>query len=184
MTSSRELVILDSCFDLFEAEASVFGCGRTPTTRMDLAITSTRCGLRRRSCAAGSTTSGRPRGEGLGIPSPHLGCHGGNVDIISRPLYLPVNCSVSLRAYVCGFLGDDSRNCFRILTCSAVDTRLSSVYEVLGRRSQFLRAGGFLEMFSGLSPYSAQCLVRPWIQVASVYGEFHVFLRELVDYGS
>ena len=37
---------------------------------MDLAITSTRCGLRRRSWAAGSTMRGRPRGEGLGIPSP------------------------------------------------------------------------------------------------------------------
>ena len=88
MTSSRELVVLDSCSDLFEAEAGVFGCGRTPSTRMDLAITSTRCFLRRRSW--------RLRGEGLGIPSPHLGCHGGNVDIISRPLYLAVNCSVSL----------------------------------------------------------------------------------------
>ena len=32
-----------------------------------------RCGLRRRSWAAGSTTSGRLRGEGLGIPSLHLG---------------------------------------------------------------------------------------------------------------
>ena len=29
--------------------------------------------------------------------------------------------------------------------------------------SQFPRAGGFLEMISGLSPYSAQCLVRHWI---------------------
>ena len=96
MTTSRELVILDSCFDLFEAEASVFGCGRTPTSRMDPANTSTRCGLRRRSWAAGSMTSGRLRGEGLGIPSHHLGCHGGNVDFFSRPLYLAVNCSVSL----------------------------------------------------------------------------------------
>ena len=73
MTSSRELAVLDSCFDLFEAKARVFGCGRTSSSRMDLAITSTRCGLRRRSWAAGSTTSGRLRGEGLGIPSPHLG---------------------------------------------------------------------------------------------------------------
>ena len=74
----------------------MFGCGRTPTSRTDLAITSTRCGLRRRRWAAGSTTSGRLRSEGLGIPSPHLGCHGGNVDIVSRLLYLAVNCSVSL----------------------------------------------------------------------------------------
>ena len=47
-----------------------------------------------------------PRGEGLGIPSPHLGCHGGpvtggpvrawNAFFISRSLYLAVYCSVSL----------------------------------------------------------------------------------------
>ena len=30
MTSSRELVLLDSCFDLFQVEASVFGCGSDP----------------------------------------------------------------------------------------------------------------------------------------------------------
>ena len=33
------------------------------------------CGLRRMSWVAGSMMSGRPRGEGLGIPSPHLGCY-------------------------------------------------------------------------------------------------------------
>ena len=42
---------------------------------MDLPNTSTRCALRRRSWLAGSMMRGRPRGEGLGIPSPHLGCH-------------------------------------------------------------------------------------------------------------
>ena len=104
LTSSRELVILDSCFDLFEAEASVFGCGRTPTTRMDLAITSTRCGLRRRSWAAGFTTSGL-----------FFLCSGG--------LWI-----VSV---------------FSAMLGSTVDTSF-----------------------------------------ASVYGEFHVFLGELVNYGS
>ena len=35
------------------------------------------------------------------------------------------------------------------------------------------------------SPCTAQCLVRLWIQVfASVYGDFHVFLRENVIHGS
>ena len=37
---------------------------------------------------------------------------------------------------------------------------MASVYEVMGRSSQFLRAGGLLEMTSGLSPYSALSLVR------------------------
>ena len=41
-------------------------------------------------------------------------------------------------------------------------------------------------MTSGLFPYSAQCLVFSGTYSASVYGVigFHVFLRELVDYGS
>ena len=65
-TSSGELVVLDSCFDL--VEAGVFGRGRTPSSRMDLPSTSMRCALRRRSWLAGSTTSGRLGGEGLGIP--------------------------------------------------------------------------------------------------------------------
>ena len=75
MTSSRALVILHSCFDLLEVEESVFLRGRTLSTLVDLPNTSTRCALRRRSWLAGSMMRGRPRGEGLGIPSPHLGCH-------------------------------------------------------------------------------------------------------------
>ena len=72
-TSSRRLVVLVSSFDL--VEAGVLGCGQTPSTLVDLPNTVMRCALRRRSCIAGSMMRGRPRGEGLGIPSPHLGCH-------------------------------------------------------------------------------------------------------------
>ena len=63
-TSSGELVVLDSCFDL--VEAGVFGRGWTPSTRMDLPSTPMRCALRRRSWLAGSTTSVRLWGVGLG----------------------------------------------------------------------------------------------------------------------
>ena len=72
-TSSRELIVLDSCFDL--VEVGVSGRGQTPSTLVDLPNTATRCTLRCRSWLAGSMMRGRPRGEGLGITSPHLGCH-------------------------------------------------------------------------------------------------------------
>ena len=86
-----------------------------------------------------------------------------NVDIISRPLYLAVNCSVSLASE--HTFADFWEMIPGIVSafyapCSAVDTRMASVYEVMGRSSQSLRAGGFLEMTSGLSPYSALSLVQ------------------------
>ena len=80
-TSSSWLVVLDSCFDL--VEAGVHRRGRTPSTR------AVRCALRRRSWLAGSTTSGRLGSEGLGIPSPHLGCHGGPGEEVSTSARRP-----------------------------------------------------------------------------------------------
>ena len=86
-----------------------------------------------------------------------------NADIISCPLYLSQLFGVSrLRAYVCGFLGDDSRNCFRILRSlfGSGYTYGVSLRSYGQNLTQFLRVGGLLEMTSGLSPYSALSLVR------------------------
>ena len=73
---------------------------------MDLPNVSTRCALRRKSWLTGSMMSGRPRGEGLGIPSPHFGCYTAspgrytNTWVPCRPClslgpsYLTVTCSL------------------------------------------------------------------------------------------
>ena len=87
---------------------------------------------------------------------------------ISRPLNLAVNCLVSLASE--HMYADFWEMIPGIVSafyapCSAVDTRMASVYEASGNFSHFLRSGGLWEMTSGLSPYSALCLVQQWIHV-------------------
>ena len=61
-----------------------------------------------------------------------------NVDIISRPLYLAVNCSVSLASehtYTDFWEMIPGIVSAFYAPCSAVDTRMASVYEAMGRSS-------------------------------------------------
>ena len=122
--------------------------------------------------------------RGLASPHPSWGAmHGGNVDIISRPLYLAVNCSVSLASE---HTYADFWEMIPGIVSAFYLFGSGYTYGVSLRgfpeefHTFFLRSGS-QEMTSCLSPYSALSLVQQWIHELRLFPiawDFTDFLRE------